>query len=133
MPWTRRACDAAWRPRRDRRAPSACSWATARRVAERYLLLFDALKAGHAGDAAPRAAHRPRRVRTASWSDALGVCARREGRECAGHARAGEPAALASPPGGFGRETVDVGSWLRAPAGETLHEGPLVRCFIDLR
>jgi prolyl 4-hydroxylase len=101
-------------------------------------LLFDALKAGHA-EAALRLAPLTALGAYArqSWSDALGmlVLAAEQGSENAqGQLRAlGAPAAQASAPN-WRRlgETVDVGSWLRAPAGETLHEGPLVRCFAEL-
>ena len=90
------------------------------------------------GGAAPRAANRPRRVRTAELERRArnARAGRRAGlREAQGQLRAlGAPADLASAPN-WRRlaETVDVGAWLRAPAGETLHERPLVAASRSLR
>jgi prolyl 4-hydroxylase len=102
-------------------------------------LLFDALKGGHPEAAlrlAPLAALGAHVAQ--SWGDALGmlVLAAEQGSENArGQLRTlGAPPAVADAAPNWRRlaESVDVGSWLRAPAGETLHERPLVRSFAEL-
>ncbi len=110
-------------------------------------LLLDALKAGHAEAAlrvAPLAAlglHVPQ-----SWGDALGMlvyAAERGSEQAQGQllalgASGGEPAGAYSPkPAGTAdwrrlAESVDVRRWVAAPAGDTLHDRPLVRGFAEL-
>ncbi len=74
--------------------------------------------------------------REQNWGEALGflVVAAEKGSEAAAGTLAtlaGQPVAVATPAGGWRglAEGIDLGRWLSAPVGTTLHERPAIRVF----